>query len=810
MEMMPKTSITALMERLKTMIGKRPKTVLGATIFLGAIGYRRYKAEKLRTEDTKKKKVLVLPFHRMKIVEEKTSPIRSSLQQLLDAVENNNPATEKVIEMQADELVSLINEAARDPSIVSLYGIFGNGGSIATGGWAHLEEIRTALERFARTSSLSESQEIGLVDTKDSFTPRRKAMYAYSNTFGGPQSMRDYYLASAFEEIHLQPQGDLNLYGLHATNMFFRDFLKKYGITVHVWKHGDYKNMANVFTHTKYSKQHSENVLGILLPIQRQIRKAIYTSRHKQLKQYGNDFDKFWTMIESAGSFPADVAQQIGFVDHLPLINPLERLVKDNKKQKGFSSAATVKTGPEKENGPKSINSITTDNPEVESSEKALELGSKLEKRIYGSRRNTDHESSSVGDLWKLKTNVDNFTADSQITIDSYARQKAKARSADADDWKFFQSLKKAAQSNIVAKQLLSLVGYSAPYFNVEEKTYSKEKASGLEEKIAVIKINGAIGEATARKAEKALQSVKQQQNVKCVVLRVDSPGGSINACESIYQEIRDIPQKVVVSFGNVSASGGYYISSCADKIFASSSTITGSIGVFMIRMDFKDLAKRYGITFDSLPTSVLSGSNDPFYPINKQMEENFANQADRSYHRFKSLVSIGRNFDMEAVEVVAKGRVWTGEQACKNGLVDELGGLDEAVAFAQQNYTSSGDAQVVQWPPKKSLWEFMTSRGQEEDNTSDVNDLDIPEVLHVPISCLLHMNNHLASVLGNHGSNGVNTKIFPHGNHSLLSLSIPFTSHVMLTMNENAAIQCMLDDAKFTAEIATLNDHIR
>ena len=304
------------------------------------------------------------------------------------------------------------------------------------------------------------------------------------------------------------------------------------------------------------------------------------------------------------------------------------------------------------------------------------------------------------------------------------------------------------------------------------------------------------------------MRKVKEQNDIKCVVLRVDSTGGSINACESLYQEIQDIPQKVVVSFGNVSASGGYYISSSADQIFASSSTITGSIGVVMMRMDFKDLAKRFGITFDSIPTSALSGSNDPFYQVNKKMNENFANQADRSYHRFKSLVSDGRNMDMDAVETIAKGRVYTGEQAHKIGLVDKLGGLDQAIAFAQRNYTSSGDAEVVHWPPKKSFWEFLTSQWQKEDGASDINDLDIPDALHVVLGGLLN-NNHLASILGSSTSVGIDKNFSLFRGNFLSSPSLPVTSGIMLTIDENAAIDCMLEEASVSEEMLTFNDII-
>lgn len=801
--MMPTITGTAMMIRLKSAVVNRRWTVLGATALLGATGYRQYKAGERQIEDAKKKKVLVLPFHRMKIVEEKKSPFR---QKIMNGIENNGSAADKVIEMQADELVSLIHEAARDPSIVSLFGIFGNGGAISTGGWAHLEEIRNALKKFAETTSIHEDKDNGLPDTDPGGRSSGKMMYAYSNNFGGEQSMKEYYLASVFSQIHLQPQGDLNLYGLHATNTFFRGFLKKYGITVHVWKHGAYKNMANVFTHSNYNKEHFENVAGILLPINKHVSKEIFTSRHKLLKQYGYDFEKFWSMIENVGSFPADVAHQIGFVDHLPLKNPLNRLVKNNKQKMIVLNEGTQKIDPNTDTN-STTNTATADVRDDENTVQVIESTQKIENRIASKKDSTDDnkiEISSIGGQWKLTTDPDSFTADSQITIDSYAQQIANARRKEAEDWKFFQSLKKASESNSLTKQLLSLVGYSAPYYNIDKNKFSEEKATGLQEKIAVMKINGTIGESTARKAEKALRRIKEQKDVKCVVLRVDSPGGSIHACESLYQEIQDIPQKVVVSFGNVSASGGYYISSKADHIFASSSSITGSIGVVMMRVDFKEMAKRYGITFDSVPTSALSGSNDPFYPINKRMDENFANQVDRSYHHFKSLVSHGRNLNMKAVEAIAKGRVWTGEQAQQNGLVDKLGGLHEAIAFAQQNFTSSGDAQVVHWPPKRSFWEILTNRDQNEDGANDIDDLDIPDLLHAVLGGVLNSSNHLTSILGSSASTRTNKNDFLFS-----SPSIPVLSGIMLTIDENAAIKCMLEDTNVSEEILAFDDII-
>jgi protease-4 len=301
-----------------------------------------------------------------------------------------------------------------------------------------------------------------------------------------------------------------------------------------------------------------------------------------------------------------------------------------------------------------------------------------------------------------------------------------------------------------------------------------------------VIKIGGAITEDTARKTVKALRKLKNSKDVKAVVLRVDSPGGAVTACETIYQEIQDLPQKVVVSFGNVSASGGYYISSNAERIFASPTTITGSIGVFMIRLDLRGLAKQYGITFDSVATSDMSGSFDPFYPINHRMRDNFANYTDRVYMHFKSLVGAGRNMDLDMVETVAQGRVWTGEQAKHIGLVDELGGLDRAIAYCQRNHTS-GQAVVVSWPPKQSLFQFLMKR-RNNNHDDDFDDLQVPSILQAFFASTpkeaIGISNFLPTDDGSVVGGGPRFPLAMSG--------------LMLTADENWGIRCLLQDNDF------------
>jgi signal peptide peptidase SppA len=297
-----------------------------------------------------------------------------------------------------------------------------------------------------------------------------------------------------------------------------------------------------------------------------------------------------------------------------------------------------------------------------------------------------------------------------------------------------------------------------------------------------VLKISGAITDATARTVEVALRKLKKAKDVKAVVLRVDSPGGAVTACETIYQEIQDLPQPVIVSFGNVSASGGYYISAGADRIFASPTTITGSIGVYMVKMDFRGLAKQYGIHFDSVKTSDLSGSFDPFYPMNDRMKENLASSTERIYWRFKSLVGAGRKLDMDFVESVAQGRVWTGEQAKQLGLVDELGGLDRAIAYAQRSCTTSGNAQVVTWPPVPTMWERLLQ--ERRGKKSEDDDLS-PASLFAQMIVGLFTETSYVSPL--YQSGNIMTSL------DQVVFRAPSLSGMMLAADESTAVRCLL-----------------
>jgi protease IV len=212
-----------------------------------------------------------------------------------------------------------------------------------------------------------------------------------------------------------------------------------------------------------------------------------------------------------------------------------------------------------------------------------------------------------------------------------------------------------------------------------------------------------------------ALREAATDDSVSAIVLRVDSPGGSVSASETIWREVeraRDRGKPVVASMGAVAASGGYYISVGADVIVANPGTITGSIGVLAGKLVARNLKGRLGVGSDAVRTNANADAwsiNAPFTPEQHAQVEA---EADLFYVDFVQRVAEGRNMSTEAVEAVAQGRVWTGADALERGLVDELGGLRTAVRRAKVLAGLDEDAKVhIVNYPGSSLWEFLRPR---------------------------------------------------------------------------------------------------
>jgi protease IV len=225
-----------------------------------------------------------------------------------------------------------------------------------------------------------------------------------------------------------------------------------------------------------------------------------------------------------------------------------------------------------------------------------------------------------------------------------------------------------------------------------------------------------------------ALREAAADDAVSAIVLRVDSRGGMLSASETIWREVARARQRgkpVVASMGSVAASGGYYISMGADAIVANPGTITGSIGVYSGKLVFRDLKDRLGVASDAVRTNANADAwsiNAPFTPQQRAHQEE---EADLVYADFVKRVGEGRNLSTEAVDVVARGRVWTGADAVERGLVDELGGLRTAVRRAKVLAGLDEDAEVrIVSYPGSSLLDIVRPRASSQPAAGSLPDM--------------------------------------------------------------------------------------
>ena len=219
--------------------------------------------------------------------------------------------------------------------------------------------------------------------------------------------------------------------------------------------------------------------------------------------------------------------------------------------------------------------------------------------------------------------------------------------------------------------------------------------------------------------------------NIRAVVIRVDSPGGSAIASEVMWREIkltRDV-KPVIVSMGDVAASGGYYIAAPAHAIVAQPGTITGSIGVVTGKMVLRGTADKLGIGVESISDGAMAQIYSPFRPFTNEERAKVAAQMRATYDLFVARVAEGRNMPADRVHAVAQGRVWTGAQAKAQGLVDELGGLDVALRLAKERakLDPAREVSLVVYPPRRSIFEALTHPFGSSVNSGPANILPAP-----------------------------------------------------------------------------------
>ncbi len=246
------------------------------------------------------------------------------------------------------------------------------------------------------------------------------------------------------------------------------------------------------------------------------------------------------------------------------------------------------------------------------------------------------------------------------------------------------------------------------------------KKNNDLNNKIGVIYAEGEIsdvdnGQISPKSHSKLIRKLKEDENIKAVVLRVNSPGGSALASDMIWHELEQLKKvkPLIVSMGDVAASGGYYISCNADKIFASNSTITGSIGVFGLFFKMEDLLKnKLKLHFDEINTNDFSNFGNVNRLFDNEEKEMLGALIDQTYDTFLKRVSDGRSKDKKEVHEIAQGRIWSGEDAKKEGLIDEIGTLNDAINYAAK-IVNLDTYQVVEYPKKKDFFQILMEEFQ-------------------------------------------------------------------------------------------------
>lgn len=219
---------------------------------------------------------------------------------------------------------------------------------------------------------------------------------------------------------------------------------------------------------------------------------------------------------------------------------------------------------------------------------------------------------------------------------------------------------------------------------------------------VAVVKIEGPIFESI--KILRELEDIRLDDDIRVVVLRLDSPGGAVAPSQEIMEQVLKLKKnkKVIVSMGTVAASGAYYIASAADKIVASSGTVTGSIGVIMESFGLKELAQKFHVEHRVLKSGKFKDVGSPFSDLTEEDKLYLQNLIDNMYDQFLNAVSVNRNIPLEKVKELAQGRIYTGLQAKDAGLVDQLGNLFDAIALAKESSGLPADASVM-WPREPS-----------------------------------------------------------------------------------------------------------
>jgi protease IV len=468
------------------------------------------------------------------------------------------------------DVIDAIDRGAGDDRVVGLVAKI----SAAPMGMAQVQEIREAVQRFRS---------------------HKKFAVAYSETFGefGPGN-NAYYLATAFDQIYLQPSGDIGLTGIILESPFVKGTLAKLGMTFHGDHRYEYKNALNLFTETKYTAPHKEAMAALMTSWFSQMKDDICQAR--QIAP-----DKFQSLVD-AGPYLGKEAVDAKLVDGVAYRDQVYSQIKS----------------------------------------KAGEGAQFLYLEKYLDRADRPHEHGraialvfGVGGVTRGKSDFDPVQGNQNMGSDTVAG---------------------------------------------------------------------------------AIRAAAQDKDVKAILFRVDSPGGSYVASDTIWREVvnaRQAGKPVIVSMGDLAGSGGYFVAMAADKIVAQPGTITASIGVLGGKVLTSGLWDKVGLSWDEIHqgnnATMFTGTHD-YTPAEWAR---FQAWLDRVYVDFTGKVADGRKLPKEKVLQIAKGRIWSGQDAKNLGLVDELGGYDTALKLAKKaaGIPESDEVKIVVYPRPKTLLQSILQR---------------------------------------------------------------------------------------------------
>jgi protease IV len=475
---------------------------------------------------------------------------------------------------RAETFLSLIQDIGKASSDARITAILVEPSQLEMG-WAQLDELRSALDQFKRGGK----RVLSLI---------------------GEGGSREYFLSSVADKVYLSPVGFLDLKGMRAEVMFFKDTLGKLGVQADLEHIGRYKNFSDQFTDNRMSDSFREAENAVLDSIYGNFINTIAAARHRPS-------DEMRILIEETGPFEAERAVRLGIVD-----------------------------------------------------------GLRYEDQILEDMKNENP-----------------------------------GREPHRISWSDYDRVPEPDTGSRERLALVYAVGTIAP---------GEDSSNPVEGGKTV----GAVTMATV------LDDVAKDKSIKGVIVRIDSPGGDAFASDEIWRAMTALHKKkpVVISMSDLAASGGYYMAMTGDPIVSEPGTLTGSIGIVYGKLNLKGLYDKIGIAKEILTRGKFAAMDSDYAAYTPEERERVRALMADFYTKFVAKVAAARKMKPEAVDKIAQGRVWTGEQAKANGLVDELGGLSRAVELLKPKAGLRPDARVelIEYPARKTLLELLLSRAQEKE----------------------------------------------------------------------------------------------